>query len=113
MTRRVCFALDLVDDADLITEYEAAHAPGAIWPEIARGIRDAGYLSMEIWRTGDRMFMIAEVDDSWPRPLDPETQAIDDRWQLKMDQFQKRLPHGNPQEKWTPMMQIFDLSKEA
>jgi L-rhamnose mutarotase len=112
MSRRVCFALDLVDDADLIAEYEAAHAPGAIWPEIAKGIYASGYESMEIWRTGDRMFMIAEVSDAWPIPLDPETQALDDKWQIKMDQFQKRLAHGKPDEKWTPMTRIFNLEDE-
>jgi L-rhamnose mutarotase len=112
MSKRVCFALDLVDDAELIAAYEAAHAPGAIWPEIAKGIYASGYESMEIWRTGDRMFMIAEVSDAWPIPLDPETQALDDKWQIKMDQFQKRLSHGEPGEKWTPMTRIFNLADE-
>jgi L-rhamnose mutarotase len=110
--RRVCFALDLVNDAELIAAYEAAHAPGAIWPEVAKGIYASGYESMEIWRTGDRLFMIAEVSNVWPAALDPETQAIDDKWQINMDRFQKRLPHGDPNEKWTPMARIFNLADQ-
>lgn len=112
MSRRVCFALDLVDDAELIAEYEAAHAAGAVWPQVISGIRQAGYDSMEIWRTGDRLFMVAEVADDWPRAVDPEISAVDAQWQDRMDRFQKRLPHGQPDEKWTAMTRIFSLDEQ-
>jgi L-rhamnose mutarotase len=111
MARRVCFALDLVDDAGLIAAYEAAHAPGQVWPEISAGIRAQGYEAMEIWRVGDRLFMVAEVAEDWPRPLDPEAQAIDARWQAAMDRFQKRLPFAAG-EKWAPMTRIFSLEEQ-
>ena len=112
MSRRVCYALDLVDDADLIAEYEAAHAAGAVWPQVIAGIRQAGYDSMEIWRTGDRLFMVADVADDWPRAVTPEISAIDAQWQARMDRFQKRLPHGEPDEKWTAMTRIFSLDEQ-
>ncbi len=112
MSRRVCYALDLVDDADLIAEYEAAHAAGAVWPQVITGIRQAGYDSMEIWRTGDRLFMVADVADDWPRAVTPEISAIDAQWQARMDRFQKRLPHGEPDEKWTAMTRIFSLDEQ-
>lgn len=112
MSRRVCFALDLVDDADLIAEYEAAHARGAVWPPVIAGIRQAGYESMEIWRTGDRLFMVAEVAEDWPRGVSPEISAVDAQWQDRMDRFQKRLPHGEPDAKWTEMTRIFSLDEQ-
>ncbi len=112
MSRRVCFALDLVDDAGLIAEYEAAHAPGAVWPPVIAGIRQAGYESMEIWRTGDRLFMVAQVADDWPRQVAPEISAVDAQWQDRMDHFQKRLPHCEPGEKWTEMTRIFSLDEQ-
>jgi L-rhamnose mutarotase len=112
MSRRICHALDLVNDAALIAEYEAAHAAGAVWPQVIAGIRQAGYESMEIWRTGDRLFMIAEVADDWPRDVAPEIAAIDAHWQDRMDRFQKRLPHGEPDEKWTAMTRIFSLDEQ-
>lgn len=112
MSRRICFALDLVDDAELIARYEAAHAPGAVWPQVVAGIRQAGYESMEIWRTGDRLFMVAEVADDWPRAVAPEILAVDTHWQDKMDGFQKRVPHGEPDEKWSPMTRIFSLDEQ-
>jgi L-rhamnose mutarotase len=112
MSRRNCFALDLVDDADLIAEYEAAHAAGQVWPEVVQGIRQSGYEAMEIWRTGDRLFMVAEVADDWPRAVDPALSATDAKWQAKMDRFQKRLAHGNPNDKWTEMTRIFSLADQ-
>lgn len=112
MSRRICLALDLVDDAALIAAYEAAHASGAVWPDVVKGIKQAGYDSMEIWRTGDRLFMIAEVADDWPKAVDPKLAASDALWQEKMDPFQKRLPHGRADEKWTPMIRIFSLDEQ-
>lgn len=112
MSRRLCFALDLVDDPDLIAQYEAAHAPGKVWPEITQGIRDTGVLALEIWRAGDRLFMIGEVTDEWPRPLSPEAEAIDARWQAAMERFQKRVPFAAPDQKWAPMTRIYSLDEQ-
>ena len=41
MSRRLCFALDLVDDAAKIAEYERFHDPGGVWPW-PRGPGDRG-----------------------------------------------------------------------
>ncbi|MGO1304509.1 MAG: L-rhamnose mutarotase [Sphingomonas parapaucimobilis] len=109
MARRLCFALDLVADAGLIAEYEKAHAPGAAWPEVTTAIRAKGFLSMEIWRTGARLFMIAEVADDFPHAIPAELAAIDARWETTMDRFQKALPHAAPGEKWVGMDRIFSL----
>ncbi|MBN3560127.1 L-rhamnose mutarotase [Sphingomonas yabuuchiae] len=108
----MCFALDLVADADLIAEYEKAHAPGAAWPEVTRAIRAKGFLSMEIWRTGDRLFMIAEVADDFPRAIPAELAAVDARWEAAMDRFQKVLSHAAPGEKWVGMDRIFSLNAQ-
>lgn len=109
MPRR-CFALDLVDDADLIAEYEQLHAAGAVWPAVSEHILASGVESMEIWRTGDRLFMIAEVADDYPRdvPVPPET----DRWEELMWRFQRPLPHAAEGEKWVPMKRIYSLDEQ-
>lgn len=112
MPRRVCFALDLVDDADLTAEYERAHAAGAVWPEVTAAIRAKGFVAMEIWRTADRLFMIAEVTDDWPRAVPAALAATDARWEIAMDRFQKRLPHAAPGEKWVAMERIFTLDAQ-
>ncbi|AQR73452.1 L-rhamnose mutarotase [Sphingomonas sp. LM7] len=105
MVRRQCFALDLVDDAALIAEYEARHAPNAVWPAVLAFLRAQGVEAMEIWRTGDRMVMIAEVADDYPRAV--ETPPEIDEWEALMWRFQRALPHAGPDEKWVPMQRIF------
>jgi len=106
-TRRCCFALDLIDDAALIEAYEAWHAPGAAWPTVIAYIREQGVEAMEIWRTGDRLFMIAEVSQDYPRPV-PVPQEVE-QWEALMWGFQRRLPHALPGEKWVEMRRIFTL----
>lgn len=110
MSRRLCFALDLADDPAKIAEYEQFHQPGRVWPAIVDDIHAQGIEGMEIWRTGDRMLMIATVADDYPR-----TRAIPpeyDQWEALMWTFQKALPHAAPGQKWMPMTQIFDLARQ-
>ena len=112
MSRRKCFALDLIDEAELIAAYEAAHAPGAVWPEVIAGIRAKGFLDMEIWRVNDRLFMIAEVSDAWPLPLDSSQAEVDGRWESAMDPFQRPLRGADEGEKWRPMQRIFAMDEQ-
>ncbi|MBJ6121094.1 L-rhamnose mutarotase [Sphingomonas mollis] len=110
MTRRMVFALDLIDDAALIAAYEARHAPAAVWPDVIRDIRLRGYLDMEIWRVDDRLVMIAEVADDFPRPRDPALAQIVADWEAEMDAFQRPLhPDGD---KWSAMHRIFALADQ-
>lgn len=107
MAERRCFALDLIDDATLIAEYEARHAPGAAWPEVTAYIRAQGVESMEIWRTGDRMTMIVEVAEDYPHDVAEPPRIAE--WEALMWRFQRPLPHAAPGEKWVAMRRIFDL----
>ena len=61
--KRYCYACDLKDDANLISEYKAHHKN--VWPEIKESIKDAGILDMEIYLSGNRLFMVMEVDDGF------------------------------------------------
>ena len=110
MTRRVCFALDLVDDAALIAEYDARHAPGAVWPAVIAYIRARGVEEMEIWRTGNRLVLIAEVAADYPRaiPEPPENAA----WEVDMWRFQRALVTAPEGEKWAPMERVFALDEQ-
>mgnify|MGYP001041610828 FL=1 len=110
MSRRLCFVLDLVDDPALIAEYERHHAPGGVWPVIVDDIHAQGIEGMEIWRSGDRMVMIATVADDYPRPR--VIPAEHDLWEDLMWRFQKALPHAAPGRKWVPMGKIFDLAEQ-
>jgi L-rhamnose mutarotase len=110
MTRRYCLALDLKGDPDLIAEYERHHE--RVWPEITRSIRDAGIEDMEIYRIGNRLFMVMEVSEEFSF----ETKAAADRadprvqeWEALMWKYQQPLPMAKPGEKWLLMERIFKL----
>ena len=73
-------------------------------------IRASGITDMQIWRTGDRLFMIAETTDDYPRPI--ETPPEVRHWEELMWRFQRPLPHAATGEKWISMKRIFDLEEQ-
>lgn len=112
MPRRYCLALDLKNDPDSITEYERHHQ--AVWPEIARSIRESGIEDMEIYRIDDRLFMVMEVSDGFSFEAKAEADRANPRvaeWEALMEGFQKPLPSAGPDEKWLQMKRIFKLEK--
>jgi L-rhamnose mutarotase len=107
---RYCYALDLVDDPVLITEYEKHHEK--IWPEIRESILAAGITVMDIYRTGNRLFMIMETDDTFSFSRKAEMDASNPKvqeWEKLMWGYQQALPTSRPGEKWVLMNQIFKL----
>jgi L-rhamnose mutarotase len=110
MSRRYCLTLDLKDDAKLIREYKGYHQK--IWPEIAKSIKDAGVLDLEIYLHGTRMFMVLEVDETFSFEKKAEADRTNPKvqeWENLMWKFQKALPQARPGEKWLLMERIFKL----
>ena len=113
---RHCFACDLKNDPQLILEYKAYHAAGKVWPEITKSIKEAGVLDMQIFLTGNRMFMIIEVNDTFDLAKKAEMDANNPKvqeWEQLMWNFQQALPWANEGEKWMEMEQIFKLSSSS
>ena len=107
MSRRLVRALDLIDDARLIGDYRSRHSPGAVWPEVISYIRVTGVLEMEIWLVGNRLFMILEVTDDFPRNAAEPARVVD--WERLMSKFQQPLPGTPGDPKWIDMTRIFSL----
>ena len=108
--KKYCLALDLVDDATLIAEYEAYHQN--VWPEIKESITTAGITDMEIYRFGNRLFMIMETDDSFSLDRKGAMDAVNPKvqeWEQLMWKYQQALPGAKPGEKWVFMDRIFKL----
>lgn len=108
--KRYCLALDLKDDPGLIAEYENYHKN--VWPEIIASIKQSGIEVLDIYRSGNRMFMIIEANDNFTFQKKAATDAADSKvqeWENLMWTFQKALPWAKPGEKWILMDKIFEL----
>ena len=113
MRKRACFAIDLRNEAEAIVNYDRLHQPGGVWPEVIADLRARGYAEMTIWRAGNRLFMIAEIDPVPEPATDPKTQLILERWQALTSSLQQALPGAGPQPQWIEMQCVFDLSAHA
>ncbi len=110
---RYCLALDLVEDDALIAAYEEWHKK--VWPEIIESITSSGIEQMQIYRVGNRLFMIMEVNDQFSFDAKGKADATNPKvqeWEKLMWDFQKPLPFAKPGEKWILMDQIFDMQKD-
>ncbi len=108
---RHCLALDLVDDPVLIKEYEVMHQN--VWPEIKASIADAGVSDMEIYRFGNRLFMVMEVSDDFSfdnkAAMDADNPKVQE-WEKLMWKYQQAIKGSKPGEKWVMMNKIFELN---
>lgn len=105
-----CLALDLKDDVTLIDAYEKHHQQ--VWPEIISSIKNSGIDSMNIYRTGNRLFMIIQAMDDFSFEKKGEmdkSNPIVEKWETLMDQYQQRLPWAEKGVKWVLMDEIFKL----
>jgi len=107
--------LDLVDEADAIARYEAWHAAGAVPAGVTASIRDAGITAMDIYRSGPRLVMVMETDESF----DAARKSAADRanpavvaWETQMNTVQRPLPWASPDAKWTEAARIYSLSEQ-
>lgn len=108
--RKYVMALDLIDDPQLIQEYEAYHR--SVWPEIKRSILDAGVTQMEIYRFENRLFMNMEVDDDFSFEKKAAMDAANEKvqeWEQLMWKYQAAIPGAKPGEKWVMLNKIFEL----
>lgn len=108
--KRYALALDLVDNPELIAEYEAYHQ--AVWPEIRSSIKDAGIECMAIYRFGNRLFMTMDVNDDFSFEKKNEVDTANPKvqeWEALMWKYQQAVPGAKPGEKWVLMNKIFEL----
>ena len=83
--KRLCLALDLKDDPELIEEYKQHHQ--RVWPEIQQSILAAGIAQMEIYLVGCRLFMVLEAEDSFTL----ERKAALDARNMKVQQWEELM----------------------
>lgn len=116
MSGRICLALDLVDDAALIAEYEYWHRVANIDPAVTQSIRDAGIDNMEIYRAGNRLFMIIDTSESYSSESKAQADTANPAvvaWVAKMKRFQQPIPVAGADGTWHPMDRIFRLAEHS
>ena len=110
--KRFCLALDLKEDTKLIAEYESYHKN--VWPEIIKSIKVSGIEVLDIYRTGNRMFMIIEASEDFSfekkATMDAKNSKVQE-WENLMWKFQQALPWAKTGEKWILMDKIFSLQE--
>ncbi len=108
--KRYCFALDLIDDENLIEKYKEHHKN--VWPEIIKSIKDSNIEELEIYLVANRLFMIMEVNDDFSfdkkAKMDNSNPKVQE-WETLMWNFQQKLPFAKEGEKWVLMEEIFKL----
>ena len=110
--KRYCLALDLIDDDTLIAQYEEHHKN--VWPEIIASIQNSGIMQLQIYRTGNRLCMLMEVNESFSfiekAKADNANPKVQE-WESLMWKYQQAIPLSKPGEKWRLMEKIFELSE--
>ena len=102
--------MDLKDDPVLIAEYEKHHQN--LWPEIVQSIKQSGIEVLDIYRTGNRLFMILEADYNFSFEKKAAADLANPKvqeWEELMWKFQQAIPWAKPGEKWVLMKKIFEL----
>lgn len=110
--KRFVKTLLLQDDPALMKEYRRRHAPGAVWQEVIRGIREVGVRDMEIYLDGNRLIMIMEADDDFDHEAAMKILASKPRqaeWEASMAKYQVTATNASAGEKWKMVERVFKL----
>jgi L-rhamnose mutarotase len=73
----------------------------------------SGIQNAEIYHTGNRLFMILEVDETFSFEKKPSMDANNPKvqeWEPLMWEFQQALPIVSQRTKWVLMDKIYDLN---
>jgi L-rhamnose mutarotase len=104
----------LKDDPELIREYKRVHAPGAAWPEVTNGAKEAGILDLEIYISGNRLFMIMDTVPDFDHDkamLELSRKPRQQEWETFVSRFQNTSPDASSNDKWQLMERIFEMDQ--
>ena len=110
--KRYCKTLKLQDDPHLIEAYKKVHAPGAVWPEITKGMREVGIIDMEIYLFGNCLFMIMDTIPDFDHDKAMKELAGKPRqaeWEAFVSRFQRTSADASADEKWQLMERIYKM----
>lgn len=101
--------LDLKDDPEVIETYERYHRE--VWPEVLDALKGIGIIRMEIFRSGNHLFMYCTAPDDFDPRRDFQSYTASPRaaeWNDLMMTFQQKVPEAGAEDWWAPMSLAFD-----
>lgn len=111
-TKKYCQTLNLRDDEELISEYVRRHSAEEFWSQIGEEMRQVGILDMEIFISGNKLFMIVETpeDFDWDKAFSELSRMPKQiEWEEYMSIFQDCGEGLSSTEKWQLMDRIFHI----
>ncbi|HLR25361.1 MAG TPA: L-rhamnose mutarotase [Fodinibius sp.] len=112
--KRYCKTMKLEDDAELIEKYKQAHAKKHFWPEITQGMEEVGILDMEIYISGNRLFMIMDTVAGFDHEKAMKELGRKPRqaeWEAHVSSFQQTNEKASADEKWQLMERMYELDQ--
>jgi L-rhamnose mutarotase len=105
---RVCFQLQVRPER--IPEYRERHA--AIWPEMARALKDTGWDNYSLFLRPDGMLIgYVECEDFAASQAAMAATEVNGRWQAEMAPFFVAL-EGRPDEGFLRLEEVFHLEDQ-
>ncbi|QXT62984.1 L-rhamnose mutarotase [Tessaracoccus palaemonis] len=105
--KRYCF-LGHVDPANL-AKYREAHA--AVWPELLRALRDAGWHNYSLHLRDDGLLVgYVESEDLDAAQARVAATDVNRRWQAEMGRL--FASEGSPDESWEFLDEVFHLESQ-
>ena len=102
--------LDLKDDPETIARYEEYHRN--VWPEVIAALKEIGIERMEIFRSGNHLFMYCAALDSFDPERDfqgyTESSEKANEWNDLMSKFQQKVAEAGPDDWWASATLVFD-----
>ena len=113
--KRYCKVLTLKDDPQLVEEYKKVHGIGAVWPEITQGMKEVGIIDMEIYISGNQLFMIMDTvvdfdhDKAMTELASKPRQA---EWEKYVSKYQETSADASAKKKWQLMERVYEMDQK-
>ncbi|MGA1978424.1 MAG: L-rhamnose mutarotase [Bacteroidales bacterium] len=114
--KRYCKILTLKDDPELIKQYKEIHAINKAWPEVTKGMKEAGIIDMEIYIHGNILFMIMDTVEEFDHNIAMAELASKPRqqeWESYVSRFQNARNDASAEGKWILMERIYEMDQET
>ena len=96
---------------DRLTEYRERHA--AVWPELLRALRDAGWRNYSLFLREDGLLIgYAEADDLTAAQERVAQTEVNSRWQASMAELFADLDGAAPDVSWEVLPEVFHLETQ-